>query len=199
MSLKRSILSVEAANALNGNLPSGNRIERTGDVTEYDLYPVYKLLTPSGEVSGVLSFQLGPLENNQPNGLFIEDLVAVCLDRLEVFQKTQWNCYENTLAIRHFNGVLNALNARTERRKEEQSEGTLTPDRSKRKPVSVARDDYDDGIATYVMLYSDGTHDSVRREVREDGEELLSRLHGACVDPQLFWDTMLQLTNLVDD
>lgn len=58
------------------------------------------------------------------NGAILEDVVATCVDRLEFFQGSKFNCRENALAITHLQEALHWLNHRTVERRKRGAEGT---------------------------------------------------------------------------
>lgn len=79
------------------------------------------LICDSLENSKILTairFQEGNIKDNGINGIFMEDLIAICIHRLEHFQETKFNCIENTTAIYHLEEALRNLNDRTEKRNE---------------------------------------------------------------------------------
>lgn len=70
---------------------------------------------------------LGRLEDGtriQPNGCFVETVIEAALDRLRYYQKSPFECQENSLAIAALNKALEGLNRRTARREEMKKEGT---------------------------------------------------------------------------
>jgi hypothetical protein len=68
-------------------------------------------------------FQHGPIKEVGINGITIEALVDVILDRLRGFQEGGFSCVENDMALHHFTQGLNYLNARTKRREARGVEG----------------------------------------------------------------------------
>ena len=76
-----------------------------------------------------ISWQRGPLgrdaERKEPNGAFVEDVIAAAADRIEFYQKSQFACKENEEALDHLNKALAILNMRTRRRESQGVEGTL--------------------------------------------------------------------------
>lgn len=62
----------------------------------------------------------------EPNGAIIEDILAVCKDRLEYFQRSRFACTENDQAITYISDALSRLYSRTARRKDAGTEGTYT-------------------------------------------------------------------------
>lgn len=85
-----------------------------------------------GTVRGVglkIDWQNGPLgrgeDRKEPNGAFVETVVAAVLQRIEYYQGHEdFRCRENSLAITKLEEALHWLNARTERREKEGTEGT---------------------------------------------------------------------------
>jgi hypothetical protein len=75
-----------------------------------------------------IAWQRGPLGNGitrvEANGAFVETIIDVAVDRLNFYQRSQFNCAENDEAIRHLEAALRILNARTERRVLAGVEGT---------------------------------------------------------------------------
>lgn len=85
--------------------------------------------------------ELGSPDREEPNGAFVEDVIAICRERIEFYQSTEFACRENALAITKLEEASHWLQARTARRTYEGSEGTLTPDLPKHPstPVDVAQ------------------------------------------------------------
>ena len=46
-----------------------------------------------------IHFQEGPIKEVECNGIFMEDLIAICINRLENFQNSNFRCRENAVAI----------------------------------------------------------------------------------------------------
>jgi hypothetical protein len=63
-----------------------------------------------------IKFQQGPIQKVGVNGLSIESLVAICLDRLEGLQSGPFPCSENEEALQHFKKGLEALHQRARQR-----------------------------------------------------------------------------------
>lgn len=61
-------------------------------------------------------------ENGVPNGLTLEALTAILIDRLEVFQSGPFACDENDVAMVHYKAALNVLHQRTLRLAKEREE-----------------------------------------------------------------------------
>jgi hypothetical protein len=84
-----------------------------------------------GHTSGIgieIDWQDGPLgrgdARREPNGAFVEGVIAAALDRLEYYQRSQFRCRENALAITKLEEALHWLQARTSNREARQVEGT---------------------------------------------------------------------------
>lgn len=60
-----------------------------------------------------ISFQNGTIQEAGVNGIQIEDLLVICIDRLEGFQAGNFPCQENAVALRKLEGTLLWLNRRT--------------------------------------------------------------------------------------
>jgi hypothetical protein len=78
-----------------------------------------------------IGWQNGPLgrgeERKQPNGAFIEDIIAAAKDRLEFYQASKFACEANETAIDLLAAALGVLNARTADREKRAVEGTHAP------------------------------------------------------------------------
>lgn len=44
---------------------------------------------------GAIHFQEGGLKSTNQNGVFMEDLIYMCINRLDFFQESEYNCLEN--------------------------------------------------------------------------------------------------------
>ena len=77
-----------------------------------------------------IAWQRGPLgrigsdDRLEPNGAFVEDVLAAVIDRLEVYQNSQFACEENAAAVDFLRKAATALDSRTKRREAAQTEGT---------------------------------------------------------------------------
>ena len=101
----------ERANKLDGNgKPAGGYVHATG-------------LT--------ISWQDGPLgrgdERKEPNGAFVETVIAAALQRIEWHQEGEFICHENGRAIKLLKEALSWLETRTADREGRGVEGTHTP------------------------------------------------------------------------
>lgn len=87
---------------------------------------------PGGGVSSIkgitVSWQNGPLGRNgnrkEPNGAFVETVIAIAVDRLEYYQSSKFECVENLEALEFLRKALLVLNNRTVDREEREVEGT---------------------------------------------------------------------------
>lgn len=90
-----------------------------------------------GHVRGnglAINWQDGPLgrgeERDEPNGAFVEDVIAAAIQRIEFYQSAanrKFACRENALAITKLEEALHWLDARTRAREARAVEGTHTP------------------------------------------------------------------------
>ena len=63
-----------------------------------------------------IKFQEGPIKESGQNGIFMEDLIAICICNLEHFQKSEFASRENAVAITHLETALMFLNKRKQGR-----------------------------------------------------------------------------------
>lgn len=75
-----------------------------------------------------IEWQNGPLgrdENRiEPNGSFVETVIAAAKQRIEYYNDTQFRCRENSMAITKLDEALLWLNKRTSDREQRGVEGT---------------------------------------------------------------------------
>ena len=75
-----------------------------------------------------INWQNGPLgrgsERAEPNGAFVETVIAAALQRIEYYQASKFKCLSNENAIKHLQIALNWLDIRTKEREEREVEGT---------------------------------------------------------------------------
>ena len=89
---------------------------------------------PAGGItSGVgisITWQNGPLgrggDRIEPNGAFVEGVIAAALDRLQYYQSSKFKCRENALAITKLEEALHWCQHRTADREARDVEGTHT-------------------------------------------------------------------------
>jgi len=84
-----------------------------------------------GSVSGVglsITWQNGPLgrgaDRKEPNGAFVETVLAAALQRIQSYQDGKFKCRENAIAITKIEEALMWLDKRTRDREARQVEGT---------------------------------------------------------------------------
>lgn len=77
-----------------------------------------------------INWQNGPLgrgeERKEPNGAFVEGVIAAAIDRLEYYQSSKFKCRENALAITKLEEALHWCQHRTAKREQQNIEGTHT-------------------------------------------------------------------------
>lgn len=80
-----------------------------------------------------IGWQNGPLgrdgDRQEPNGAFVETVLAAALQRLEFYQTAnqgKFQCLENSIAITHIGEALLWLDRRTQDRENRKVEGTHT-------------------------------------------------------------------------
>lgn len=69
-------------------------------------------------------FQKGAIKEHGVNGVCNEDLIAMCIDRLDSFQASEFKCRENAIAITKLEEALMWLRKRTMGRERRNVEGT---------------------------------------------------------------------------
>ena len=84
-----------------------------------------------GSVSGVgisILWQNGPLgrgtDRLEPNGAFVEGVIAAAIQRIAYYQASKFGCRENAIALTHLETALLWLNKRTADREARAVEGT---------------------------------------------------------------------------
>ncbi len=75
----------------------------------------------------LIKFQKGTIPEHGNNGVTIEELLAICADRLEGFQSGEAACKENKHAIDNIETALAWLHNRTRAREAAGTEGTDQP------------------------------------------------------------------------
>jgi hypothetical protein len=91
-------------------------------------YLIGSVLNPikSGKISPVdIHFQLGPILKVGINGVSNESLLAVVIDRLQSFQRGDFACRANDMALVKLEEAMHWLHARTRGRMNRGVEGTL--------------------------------------------------------------------------
>jgi len=103
-------------------------MQRVIDMSSDDEKTRYALFTEyAGTPFSYIDMQNGPIVEAGPNGFTLENLLAVVIDRLTLFQTFEFNCQENKMAIHYARLALDELNARTRRRIARGVEGTSEP------------------------------------------------------------------------
>lgn len=86
---------------------------------------------PDGSVAhgywGDITWQHRPVSEVGVNGTTIEDVVGLCVARLEAFQTGPYACMENERAIEAFRSGIGWLRTRTARRVDQGVEGVNAP------------------------------------------------------------------------
>lgn len=76
----------------------------------------------------IIDWQEGPLgrdeDRQEPNGAFVETVIAAAKQRIEYYNESQFRCRENSQAITKLDEALMWLNKRTADREEREVEGT---------------------------------------------------------------------------
>ena len=72
----------------------------------------------------IIHFQEGPTKEVGINGIFMPDLLGICLSMLEDFQSTEFKCRENALAITAIEEAILRLKQRQLERKKRGVQGT---------------------------------------------------------------------------
>jgi hypothetical protein len=89
--------------------------------------PHYFEVIVSGKPAAALAeihFQEGPIKECGVNGVMNEDLIAMVITRLEHFQKSEFACRENAIAIHELESAMLWLRKRTMGREKRNVEGT---------------------------------------------------------------------------
>lgn len=103
------------------------------DEPEFNSNHVYRVRNVKKEIFGRESmhpvhvevrFQKGPVKEKGVNGCHQEDLIAIVIDRLQSFQKSDYSCKENAMAITKLEEAMMWLNKRTQDRINRGVEGT---------------------------------------------------------------------------
>lgn len=66
----------------------------------------------TGATATIIKFQKGPVQETHLNGIFMEDLLLICIDQLEHFQASEFACQENEDTLRHLRDALASTRAR---------------------------------------------------------------------------------------
>jgi hypothetical protein len=84
----------------------------------------YVVTAEKGEVIAEIKFQEGTVTDAGVNGVTMESLLAICMDRLVGFQNGDYSCYENGQAYENVTTSLAFLRQRTQDRINRRVEGT---------------------------------------------------------------------------
>lgn len=95
-----------------------------GACHNYEIIPSKDVKTDRTAPYCLIGFQNGPIKETEPNGIFIEDLLSICIDRLEGFQSGEYRCRENAIALTKIQESMMWLNSRTSLRRKKGIEGT---------------------------------------------------------------------------
>jgi hypothetical protein len=88
-------------------------------------YLIHEKNSKSGyDILAGIHFQEGPVKVHGLNGIFMEDLLAIVIDRLYKFQKSEFKCRENAIVITKLEESLMWLRKRTLNRKTRGVQGT---------------------------------------------------------------------------
>lgn len=87
---------------------------------------------PAGGVTSgrgfTISWQNGPLGRDnwrkEPNGAFVEDVLAAVADRISFYQQGKFACANNAEALEHIANAARCLDHRTKDREKRKVEGT---------------------------------------------------------------------------
>lgn len=88
---------------------------------------LYHIAFPTGEgraAATIIGFQNGPIAESNINGISNESLVAIVIDRLQGFQRGEYKCRENAIALTHLEDAMHWLQHRTRERLARGVEGT---------------------------------------------------------------------------
>jgi hypothetical protein len=77
-----------------------------------------------------IDWQNGPLAvdgvRREPNGAFVEDIIEAAIGRIEFYQRSEFDCIENAVALGHLKVAAEVLAERTRGRERRGVEGTHT-------------------------------------------------------------------------
>jgi hypothetical protein len=87
---------------------------------------------PAGGTTSGLGFEIkwqdGPLQfdgtRREPNGAFVEDIIAAAIGRIQYYQLSKFHCLHNAVALGHLLAAQEALKERTQDREDRGVEGT---------------------------------------------------------------------------
>lgn len=113
-------------------LPAGNTCARIlgldqGEYGANYVYMVEPIEATAEEAFAHISFQKGPVADVGINGCHNEDLIQIVLDRLRAYQRGQFRCRQNEMAIIKLEEALHWLYHRTTERQARGVEGKYLP------------------------------------------------------------------------
>lgn len=117
---KEKITTIQKANKL-------NEVYRIGDVGPGGAYHEYLIAHPRGPwlSASRIVFQKGHrLDQDSVSGVLDCDLLEIVRDRLQCFQRGEFSCRENAIALTHIEEALMWMNKRVEDRAERNVLGT---------------------------------------------------------------------------
>lgn len=115
----------EPYSKLKNFLASNNFTKTIKNTKEFNSSNKYQIISNDDKKKFAdIKFQIGQTKEVELNGCFMEDLIFVCIDRLEDFQESNFNCKENENALKHLYEAIFWLNARTKKRQSENKYGT---------------------------------------------------------------------------
>lgn len=86
----------------------------------------FQVINNEGEEVGNIHFQEGPIKEFGVNGVNNEDVIVMVIERLEAFNRSEFKCRENSMAITKLEEALLWLRKRTMGREQRGVEGTHT-------------------------------------------------------------------------
>ncbi len=91
----------------------------------YNCSPNFAVRTKAtGEILADIHFQDGPVKEKGLNGVAHEDLIVMVMHHLNQLQESEYACKETADAVKHLQGALDSLRARTNKRVQRGVEGT---------------------------------------------------------------------------
>jgi hypothetical protein len=100
------------------------RADQPGNGGASHIYAIALHTEQQGQTVAHFRFQDGPVKEAGPNGISDEALLVIVIDRLQGFQRGQYSCRENALAITKLEEALHWLHHRTLQREARGVEGT---------------------------------------------------------------------------
>jgi len=117
-------------------------------------YHLYQATVPSVHPSNLvgnrflIAFQQGPVENDTPNGLTVEALLAICKHRLDCFQGGPYPSDYNERALIYIEQAMAALQERTRARINAGVEGKMVADPARERDLTDEDIEYLDMAVT---------------------------------------------------